>query len=669
MDAQNPNNQSPDRLQERQSLTLRQWLLLIVVMIFVPLITLIILLRWYSKRNPPAASLTPPASTAQNLTLPLSHQHRQFFLFLFFLELIMIFLSYFLPNFVSGNLVIATFVGLNAAGAIVLSRSENVEKVVNALVLIRSYLVIRKNIVYTKLLPWIIHGGGISFPEKLFISFLTLNAILSVFNALLFPVQPISMCKYHQVKEVTTESTSQLIGLSDCPAFDVTRHDGILKKQATDLLKDGKVKDANSLLQKVLSGDINDSEILIDMENQRVLNSGPLYLTVVVVTILTGLQAHIGRDNLQAAYIFQKEYNTSRLHKLPLRLLVANIGDKAQFATQVANQIVGAAQTDPSIVGVVGWPFGSPQVLVAIQTLAAAHIPMISPTASEDNLSGKPYFFRISPSNSQQADLAIHYAQQVLHAKNIALFVDKDNENSANLTDDFQQACRTHHIHGFTETYISRHPKTIWADLDGALQLHPDLIFFSGYSGDVSILLAHLPTTGSFASLLVLGGNALSQLGGYPPNTSGFDRLRFVAASFPDEWEFYHQQTKQELQFFADYQRTFDPDQEHSKDPYGFSRPDSDVIMSFDAMTVLLNAATVADEEDNITAASIESGLLNTTGSQNSIQGISGRIAFNNNHDPIDKTVVMLAVDQNRNIHLLSTKGCFLKQKCQYDDY
>ena len=57
----------------------------------------------------------------------------------------------------------------------------------------------------------------------------------------------------------------------------------------------------------------------------------------------------------------QKEYNDNG--SLPggfkVRLLIASSGSKTAYADQVAEQIVQLAQTDPTFVGVMGWPFSS----------------------------------------------------------------------------------------------------------------------------------------------------------------------------------------------------------------------------------------------------------------------------------------------------------------------
>src|SRR5262249_52383507 len=92
---------------------------------------------------------------------------------------------------------------------------------------------------------------------------------------------------------------------------------------------------ATSYLSQAIGMDSSDAEAHIYLEDQRVVSSGSPYITLVVGTMLSG-SAHlvgVGRDNLQGAYVAQKEYNDGS--KLPngvkVRLLIANTGSKLQY--------------------------------------------------------------------------------------------------------------------------------------------------------------------------------------------------------------------------------------------------------------------------------------------------------------------------------------------------
>src|SRR5205085_7655682 len=125
-------------------------------------------------------------------------------------------------------------------------------------------------------------------------------------------------------------------------------------------------------------------------------------------------------------------------------LLVPNLGTgdssspSITKASIIMEQIVQAARNDPTIVGVMGWPISSNSLYVAT-ILGAAHIPMVSPTTSLDApTQASPYFFSVAPSNKSQGVAGAMYAEQVLHAKRVTLFVDPVDPYSESLASAFK---------------------------------------------------------------------------------------------------------------------------------------------------------------------------------------------------------------------------------------
>ncbi len=472
---------------------------------------------------------------------------------------------------------------------------------------------------------------------------------------------------------VTKAPDGEYIGVSDGTfAFDTNRPDGRFKTQAADKLKGNDVQGAQSLWLSGLQQDTSDAEALIYLEDQRVLTSGNPYITIVVGTMLTGDNVGVGHDDLQGAYVAQKEYNDG--HKLPnnvqVRLLVASSGNVATYATTVAQQIALAAQQDHTIVGVMGWPFSS-RAINAVRVLAGAHIPMVSQTASSDQLTGiSSYFFRVAPSNKGQGMAGAHYAKQVLHAKNVALFVDPADSYSSSLAADFSQQFKAEgNTIAVTEDYTvgSKGQGQLPGLLQDALSHNPDLVYFSGYSTDISVLLANLPTSGPAANIQILGGDALYELSGY--STSGranFSRLHFTSFAYPDEWEIAGLKA-QKPAFFTDYANAYNPNSQKPSGAYGYTRTSSDVMLSYDATLALLagssHALSQAGANKNITPADLQQALTQITGAQ-AVQGVSGPIEFGTNGDPVNKPFVILYVDPQGRIHQESLQGCLLVGSC-----
>lgn len=471
----------------------------------------------------------------------------------------------------------------------------------------------------------------------------------------------------------TKAADGEIIGVSNgSVAFDTDRPDGALKQQAAAALRAGNVAQAQSLWQQAVKLESNDAEALIYLEDQRVLGSGTFYVTLVVATMLTGANVGnigVGRDDLQGAYIAQKTFNDQGLlnNGEAVVLLIANGGSQNAYAPTVAHQIVQAAQANASIVGVMGWPF-SAYVSQTMSIFDAAKIPVVSQTASSDLLTSiSPYFFRVCPSNTVQGIAGAKYVEQNLHAHNVIVFKDPLDPYSSSLakdfTDQFQADGGTVLA---TEEYTVGQSAGIVAKLQDALahtNPPPDALYFSGYASDISTLLSNLPTSGPFANLPVMGGDALYELGGYQPSALiAWNRLHFTSFTYPDVWDVLGY-SAQKPAFFANYQSTFDPTQAHAATPYGWDRADSDAMLSYDATTTLLMAAN--DTGKVHLTRSDETQALGQLNGSHSIQGISGQIALGANGDPVNKAIVVLNVSPDGAIQMDKTLGAgqFLLQQ------
>ncbi len=457
-----------------------------------------------------------------------------------------------------------------------------------------------------------------------------------------------------------TKIGNDTIGISDGSyVFDTARTDATLKQQAATQLRQ-KSTDTSGIvaaLSSALEQEPNDAEAHIYLEDQRVLSSGSSYVTFIVGTMLSLDNIGVGRDNLQGAYIAQKEYNDGA--KLTggykVRLLIANSGSNKRYAVQAANQIMQLAAVDKTVVGVMGWPF-STRTVNAIRILGKARIPMISQTSSSDDLTNiSPYFFRVAPSNKVQGIAGAKYAQQVLHANTAALFVDSSDTYSQSLAKDFRGQ-----FEGdgkkilVTEQYKVGKTSDFPALLQDALSHNPDTLYFSGYAADISTLLTNLPAE---SKISVMGGDALYELNGYQSSArAGFTHLRFTAFAYPDQWDILGQGANKPL-FFTNYAAAFSPTK--AKTGYGYTRADNDAILSYDATIALLNGCNgvLRTGKTLVTPADLQQALRTTT-----FQGVSGQVAFGADGDPINKAIVILSVDSLGRIRMeLPLEGQFFK--------
>lgn len=460
-----------------------------------------------------------------------------------------------------------------------------------------------------------------------------------------------------------TVVNNEPIGISDgSSVFDTTIADASLKAQAAQAIKNHNTNQAIADLNQAVALSSNDAEALIYLEDQHVLASGNPYVTIAVATMLTGNASGdvgTGRDDLQGAYVAQKEFDDAAKLQggVQVRLLIANSGstsdaDTQQLVQKVTQQLVQLAHSDKSFIGVMGWPYSS-STLSALQTqvLAENHIPLVSQTASSDALTGKsPYFFRVVPSNQVQGQEGAVYVAQSLHATSVALFSDPTNSYSQSLAADFKQAfAGAGHTLVAEEHYTVGKPSTIPGALQDALAHRPNLIYFAGYADDVSTLLTNLPNS----LIPVMGGDALYELGGYQSSSrTNFGVLHFTAFAYPDEWGVLGYRAIQPA-FFNEYASALDPLKLHPNG-YHYSRPDNDAILSYDATVALLTACNNELTSGHSTVTpQLEQQGLKSIDTAHAFQGVSGQIAFAANNDPVQKAIVVLYVDSSGHIHML----------------
>ncbi|GCE09782.1 ABC transporter substrate-binding protein [Dictyobacter aurantiacus] len=475
----------------------------------------------------------------------------------------------------------------------------------------------------------------------------------------------------------------ECIGISDGTFFfdkdlkDRPKNYNDLKLQVLQELKNGNTDQAEKLWRT--SHVTNDAEMLIYLEDQRILASNSPSITIAVTTMVTGGYASVGRGILQGAYVAQKEYNSNCT--LPnctkVRLLIVNAGsgrgssDWALYASIAANQIVQQASTF-KIKAVLGWPY-SGQTVGAIPVLGPAHIPIVSPSASSDSLtSSSDYFSRVVPPDTVQAIAGANYAKNTLKAKKVAVFYDLTDPYSRSLGEAFSKQ-----FEAISHTTVIKELFTVGKTNDdqmGSLirdsfRQAPDLdlIYYAGYVQDVSHLLNLLPDAKRYPGLEVMGGDGLydpSDLpsGIYPPTS--FGRMVFTAHAYSDQWQFAHLTNPP---FFCDYTHDFDPSTPcpgpNTNKKYGYNRASTFSILTYDGLSLLLNASgkAISNLGINFDPPYLQSVIRTIKGNQ-AFQGVSGRISIDSNGNPINKAVVILRVDENGMTRMIGSLNCFSVQ-------
>ncbi len=135
-------------------------------------------------------------------------------------------------------------------------------------------------------------------------------------------------------------------------------------------------------------------------------------------------------------------------------------------------------------------------------------------------------------------------------------------------------------------------------------------------------------------------------------------RLIFTAFGHSAEWNVLKVAKSQQPPFFTDWSNTY---QSSSVADVNAPNPGNDAILTNDAIGVILKAATLV--QGTMTGQAIRDALASLgQGNVPAYQGISGRILFDTQGNPIEKAIVVLQVkggSKGNQIVLLKVAGTF----------
>jgi ABC-type branched-subunit amino acid transport system substrate-binding protein len=455
------------------------------------------------------------------------------------------------------------------------------------------------------------------------------------------------------------------VGINDgtYPPFDIQRQDSQnLRQKAIDALREKNWSEAMALWHQYLKGqNMNDAEVKIYLENQQIsLHS--------CVTLIVGLDPPHSpqtpeaiaamRSALRGVYLVQKEFNGQHSN-IKLRLLLASTGDNPAYVAPVAQQIASIARQDKTVVGILGWQTSArtENILHDLQQ-AGVNLPMVSQSASSDDLVGmSPYLFTIVPPNREEAQAASLLTKK-LQATQVIVFLDPSDAYSQNLGQDFEGNFPTKSSI-IEEHFTSDQTNTISfsAELKDVLNKVHDtshlVIFFACTTNyDAAQFQDALSNRTSFP---IIVGNA----GYIKPHKASYGRWYILAYAFPQEFS---KLTGQQDTFAQEYSQEFDPGLQYQEGFYGYDI-NSYVIVSYDAASILSRGIqTILDKGFKLEPQNLDNALIQIQGS-GAWQGHSGQIAFDADHIPTDKALIILQVETTGQAQMFCVHGTFSKKE------
>lgn len=375
-----------------------------------------------------------------------------------------------------------------------------------------------------------------------------------------------------------------------------------------------------------------------------------------------------GIEDLRGAYLAVKRYNNKDTNPIKVRLLIANVGTMDTVDTTVPlvmDQILMLAHQDSALRGTIGLPF-SQATKIALNgdwKTYKSLIPLISPSATSNEFSAIPLFYRISSSDKQQVCNIVHEIVTNLEPAykkidpnhnprfNIALFYDEGDAYSFSLEQSAQgilgqdaryllpECIGVTDINLIPEKITLSNADTYQAAIKDAVAARPDMIFFAGYASDLNAFETQLKSAQKQAYRIpIVGVDGL------------FDIAGNITVSYTDVYSTTYASPVEEnnsvlSNLLALYQQNFGKLQTRSVKP--LLPPHA--ILAYDAASAFLEAL---DHSRGSQSQLPGQDAFNSALATVNFRGASGLVQFQGNSlidssDPLNKPVYIMCEDKN----------------------
>ena len=336
-------------------------------------------------------------------------------------------------------------------------------------------------------------------------------------------------------------------------------------------------------------------------------------------TIRIGIAADLKRPNMQTVF---------RGVELAIDQLNAEGGRRFELAKPPAQatgavEIAAALRDDPRVVAVVG-PADSRSSRESAPIFADEDgngrraLAAVSPTSTSMTLTGlSPWLFRVCPSDAASSRAAARFVLDSLGFRRASIMYRNDSYGrgwSAAFTGAYTAGGgivleKNPHVADMNE----------WRPYAGIVKLtRPEIVLFPGSPADLAGFVRSL--RGINADTPVLGGDAVSELEAQAAEFAGVRYIAFFQAS--------HIQTPEAKAFVSAFTKK-----------YGVP-PEQRSALAYDATMLIGHAAL----EGGATRPRVRDFLASIGNARPAVTGVTGRIAFDQQHDVVDKPVVIATV-------------------------
>ncbi len=233
---------------------------------------------------------------------------------------------------------------------------------------------------------------------------------------------------------------------------------------------------------------------------------GELLVKIGHAAPLTGIQAHIGKDNENGVRLAIEEANAAGIviggQKIRFQLLSEDDQADPKTGTIVAHKL-----TDAEINGMIGH-LNSGTTIPASRVYHDAGIPQISPSATNPKYTRQGFksAFRTMANDEQQGKLLGEFATGQLAAKRIAI-IDDRTAYGQGLADEFEKSAKANGAIIVAREFTTDKSTDFRAILTAIKGKQPDVLFFGGMDPQGGPLMRQIKSLGITA--IFLGGDGI----------------------------------------------------------------------------------------------------------------------------------------------------------------
>jgi branched-chain amino acid transport system substrate-binding protein len=336
---------------------------------------------------------------------------------------------------------------------------------------------------------------------------------------------------------------------------------------------------------------------------------------------LSGRTSNFGQSTRNGALMVVDEINKAGgINGRRIRMIVEDDQGRPEQAATVVTKFISQDRVH-ALLG----EATSGNTLAAAPKAQAAHIPMITPAATADNVTQVgDYIFRVCFTDSFQGEAMAKFAAHTLKAKRAAIMLDFNSPYSRGLTQVFTENFTKLGGQIITEQSYTQGDRDYKGQLTTIRAVNPDAIFIPGYYGEVGVIAKQAKELEIKAPLLGTDGwdaPQLFQLGGDALNGSYMSNHYSVDDPAPAIQN-----------FIAAY-----------KARYNGAVPDALAALGYDAMNVLADSIRRAGTTDG---PKLRDAIAHTT----NFAGVTGVITINDQRNAI-KPIVVLKLENGKYIY------------------